>query len=564
MVEDYTDAEIVALINNRGGHDATKVYAAYAAALAHKGAPTVLLVQTVKGWTLGPNFEARNATHQMKKLNHDELEAFRTRLGLPITDEQLAADLPPYYHPGADSPEVQYALARRQELGGSLPKRVDKAAPLVVPRDNRGFTDLRKGSGKQAAATTMVFVRLLKDLVRDKEFGKRLVPVIPDEARTFGIDAMFPSAKIYNPHGQTYDPVDRELLLSYRENVSGQILHEGINEAGSMASVIAAGTSYATHGEHMIPVFVFYSMFGFQRVGDLTWAMGDQMGRGFLHRRHRRPHHAQRRGPAARGRPLAAAVLDQPRAACRTTRRSASRSPTSSRRRSTGCTASATTPSTTTSPSTTSRRRSRPSPSSTACARASSAASTATRPRRRSTATTCGPRSSCSRPAPASTGRSRPRSCSRRTGAWPPTCGRPPAGPSCAATRSRPTSGTCCTPTSEQRVPYVTQCLEPAQGPVVAVSDWMKAVPDQIAPWVPQGLRSLGTDGFGRSDTRPALRRFFKVDAESTVLAALAELSKRGEVKHESLAEAIAKYGLNEAITVEFAKDEASANEPGA
>ena len=247
-----------------------------------------------------------------------------------------------------DSPEVQYVLARRAALGGSLPKRVNRAKALEIPHDNRGFTDLRKGSGKQKAATTMTFVRLLKDLMRDKSIGNRIVPIIPDEARTFGIDAMFPTAKIYSPHGQTYEPVDHDLLLSYRENVSGQILHEGINEAGSMASVIAAGSSYATHGEHMIPVFVFYSMFGFQRVGDMTWAMSRPAGPRLPARRHRRPYDAQRRGPAARGRPLAAARLDQPGAACRTTRRSASRSPTSSRRASSACTASATTPSTTT------------------------------------------------------------------------------------------------------------------------------------------------------------------------------------------------------------------------
>jgi pyruvate dehydrogenase E1 component len=563
MVEDLTDAEVVDLINNRGGHDAGKVYAAYAAALAHKGAPTVLLVQTVKGWTLGPDFEARNATHQMKKLNKDELKAFRTRLGLPITDEELSADLPPYYHPGPESPEVQYAMARRAELGGSVPKRVENAAPLVVPRDNRGFADLRKGSGKQAAATTMVFVRLLKDLVRDKQFGKRLVPVIPDEARTFGIDAMFPSAKIYNPHGQTYDPVDRELLLSYRENVSGQILHEGINEAGSMASVIAAGTSYATHGEHMIPVFVFYSMFGFQRVGDLTWAMGDQMGRGFLVGA--TAGRTTLNGEGLQHEDGHSLLLSSTNPAC------LSYDPAfgfeisylveEALDRMYG-------------------ERNEP-----VYYYLTVYNEPALQPAEPEIE---GLREGIIRglyryqTAPAVEGddlRPRVQLLSSGTGihwalkaqqllaqdwgvaadVWSATSWTELRRDALAADEWNLLH-----PDDEQRVPYVTQCLEPTQGPVIAVSDWMKAVPDQIAPWVPQGLRSLGTDGFGRSDTRPALRRFFRVDAESTVLAALSELSKRGEVKHESLAEAIAKYGLNDAITVEFAKDEASANEPGA
>src|SRR5690606_13281443 len=196
-------------------------------------------------------------------------------------DSALEGDLPPYYHPGEDDPEIQYMKERRAALGGVLPKRVNRAKPLKLPGDEvyKGFT---KGSGKQQVATTMAFVRLLKDLMRDKEIGFRFVPIIPDEARTFGMDAMFPTAKIYSPVGQTYDPVDRDLLLSYKEAVDGQILHEGISEAGSMASFIAAGTSYATHGEHMIPVYVFYSMFGWQRTGDQMWQLADQMGRGFL------------------------------------------------------------------------------------------------------------------------------------------------------------------------------------------------------------------------------------------------------------------------------------------
>ena len=217
----------------------------------------------------------------MKKLTKADLKAFRDRLYLPITDEALDADLPPYYHPGEKSDEIQYMKERRAALGGALPKRVVRAKPLTLPGDD-AYAELRAGSGKQQVATTMAIVRLFKDLMKDKEIGKRFVPIIPDEARTFGLDAIFPTAKIYSPHGQEYEAVDRDLLLSYKESTTGQILHEGISEAGSMASLIAAGTSYATHGEPMIPFYIFYSMFGFQRTGDQFWQLADQLGRGFV------------------------------------------------------------------------------------------------------------------------------------------------------------------------------------------------------------------------------------------------------------------------------------------
>ena len=279
MVEHLSDDELRNL--SRGGHDYRKVYAAFKAAREHTGQPTVILAHTIKGWTLGPDFEARNATHQMKKLTVAELKEFRDRLYLPIPDAALEAELPPYYHPGEDSDEIQYMRERRAALGGVLPRRVVRAKPLTLPSDSV-YDELRKGSGKQAVATTMAFVRLLKELMKDPEIGDRFVPIIPDEARTFGMDSLFPTAKIYSPHGQTYEAVDRNLLLSYKESVKGQILHEGISESGAMGSVIAAGTSYATHATHMIPVYVFYSMFGWQRTGDEMWALGDQLGRGFL------------------------------------------------------------------------------------------------------------------------------------------------------------------------------------------------------------------------------------------------------------------------------------------
>ncbi|MDQ3886950.1 MAG: pyruvate dehydrogenase (acetyl-transferring), homodimeric type, partial [Actinomycetota bacterium] len=281
LVRDLSDAQIWNL--KRGGHDYRKVYAAYLAAAGHHGQPTVILAKTVKGYGLGSSFESRNATHQMKKLTLRDLKAFRDAQRIPLTDAQLEENptLPPYYHPGEDAPEIQYLLARRRALGGFLPERRTKSRTLVLPGDSV-YEALRRGSGKQEVATTMAFVRLLRDLAKDPEIGPRLVPIIPDEARTFGMDSMFPTQKIYNPHGQLYTSVDAELLLAYRESEQGQILHEGINEAGSTASFTAAGTSYATHGEPMIPVYIFYSMFGFQRTGDGLWAAADQMARGFL------------------------------------------------------------------------------------------------------------------------------------------------------------------------------------------------------------------------------------------------------------------------------------------
>ena len=279
MVAGMTDDQILHL--GRGGHDHRKIFAAFKAAQEHKGQPTVILAQTVKGWTLGPNFEGRNATHQMKKLTVEDLKRFRDRLHIPISDRELESGLPPYYHPGRTSEEIQYMHDRRSSLDGYVPTRVVRAKPLDLP-DDKAYASVKKGSGHQAIATTMAFVRLLKDLMRDKGIGSRFVPIAPDEYRTFGMDSLFPSAKIYSPLGQQYESVDRELLLAYKESPTGQMLHDGISEAGCTASLIAAGSAYATHGEPLIPVYVFYSMFGFQRTGDQFWQMADQLARGFV------------------------------------------------------------------------------------------------------------------------------------------------------------------------------------------------------------------------------------------------------------------------------------------
>jgi len=276
LVEHLSDDELAKL--RRGGHDYRKVYAAYAAAVAHTGAPVVILAKTVKGWALGPGIEGRNVTHQAKKLTQDELKIFRDRLQLPIPDEQLKEA--PYYHPGPESPEIAYMLERRNELGGVVPRRVVQPKPLPQAAD-AAYAELFAGADRPAS-TTMAFSRLLRNLVRDPQIGKRIVPIIPDEARTFGMDPLFKEVGIYNPLGQRYTAVDQELLLSYVEATDGQILEEGITEAGAMADFTAAATSYATHGEPMIPFYTFYSMFGFQRTGDQIWAFGDARGRGFM------------------------------------------------------------------------------------------------------------------------------------------------------------------------------------------------------------------------------------------------------------------------------------------
>ncbi len=279
MVEHLSDADIERL--PRGGHDYRKVYAAFDAAQKHTGQPTVILAHTIKGWLL-ESFQGRNATHQMKKLTKDDLKGFRDRLNIPVSDAQIEGDdLAPFYHPGEDSEEIQYMRARRDALSGGLPSRRVDPVSVKLPEPDT-YSALSKGSGKQQIATTMAFVRLLRDLMKDPEIGRRIVPIAPDEYRTFGMDSMFPSAKIYNPAGQTYESVDRKLLLAYKESEKGQLLHEGISEAGAMASAIAAGSAYSTHGEPMIPVYLFYSMFGFQRTADSIWAMADQLARGFL------------------------------------------------------------------------------------------------------------------------------------------------------------------------------------------------------------------------------------------------------------------------------------------
>jgi pyruvate dehydrogenase E1 component len=549
MVAHMSDDELRGL--SRGGHDYRKVYAAFKAAREHVGQPTVILTHTIKGWTLGKDFEARNATHQMKKLTVAELKEFRDRLYLPIPDSALEAELPPYYHPGEDSDEIQYMRERRAALGGVLPRRVVRAKPLNLPSDSV-YDELRKGSGKQAVATTMAFVRLLKELMKDPEIGERFVPIIPDEARTFGMDSLFPTAKIYSPHGQTYDAVDRNLLLSYKESEKGQILHEGISESGAMGSVIAAGSSYATHGTHMIPVYVFYSMFGWQRTGDEMWLLGDQLGRGFL------------LGATAGRTTLAgeglqhndghSLLLASVSEACVSYDCAWAFELAYVMRDALGRMYEAT-------PEhpdgenifyyLTVYNEPYPQPAEPQDVPGGPAA------------LEDGILHGLYRYSPAaSDGASAPRAQVLASGVtvrealraqellatdwgvsadvWSATSWTELRREALASE-----SWNMLHPDETPRVPYVTSVLADAAGPVVAVSDWIKAVPDQIARWVPGTFTSLGTDGFGFSDTRPAARRFFHVDAESITVAVLWELARSGAVDAGFPAQAIAKYRLD-------------------
>nr|WSW69628.1 pyruvate dehydrogenase (acetyl-transferring), homodimeric type [Streptomyces sp. NBC_00995] len=531
-----TDAKIAECFHtSRGGHEARKVYAAYRAALEHKGAPTVILAQTVKGYTLGPGFESRNANHQMKKLDGKQFRAMRDLLELPIPDAKLDEGLVPYGHPGADSPEVRYLQERRAALGGPAPARRVHAVALPAPEE-RAFAALKKGSGKQELATTMAFVRLAKDLMRDKETGKRWVPIVPDEARTFGMEALFPSAGIYSPLGQTYDPVDRDQLMYYKEAKDGQVLNEGITEAGAMADFIAASTSYATHGEPMIPFYIFYSMFGWQRTGDQFWQLGDQLGRGFvvgatagrttltgegLQHADGHSHLIASTNPASLNYDPAFAyeiavivqdglrrmygpdaenvfyyltVYNEPKPQPAMPEGIEEGILKGLYRFKEGTPAKADSP------------RVQLMASGTAIHWALEA--------QELLAADWGVTADV----------------------WSAT--------SWGELRRDALECDEALLRGELRVPYVTQALEGAPGPVLAVSDWMRQVPDQISQWVEQDWTSLGTDGFGLSDTRDAARRHFGVDPQSIAVAALAQLARRGEVPASAVKEARERYGL--------------------
>jgi pyruvate dehydrogenase E1 component len=534
LVQHLSDEDLKRL--RRGGHDYRKLYAAYATALELKDAPVVILAKTVKGWMLGGAVEARNVTHQAKKLSDEELKMFRDRLQLPIADKEIREGDAPYFHPGEDSDEVEYMRARRKELGGFVPERRVRAAKVPPPKEDI-VAEFARGSKDQPVATTMAFVRVLRKLMRDENIGDRVVPIIPDEARTFGMEALFPEFKIYAAHGQLYEPVDAEHLLAYRESQKGQILEEGITEAGSMGSFTAAGSSYATHGEPTIPFFIFYSMFGFQRIGDLIWSAGDQRCRGFLlgatHGR------TTLTGEGLQHDDGHSLLLATTNPAC------FSYDP----------------------------------------AFAYETAVIVRDGLRRMLeggedvlyyiALYNEPYSQPELPEGAEDGIVKGlylyREGANKTKHRVQVFGSGPILMHALRAQellaeNHEVSADVWSATSYQqlredaleverhnrfhpeeapRQPYVASVLENRDGPVVAATDAMKAVADQIARWVPQPFISLGTDGFGRSDTRAALRRFFEIDAEHITVAALAALARAGEIKPEAVTDAIKGYDID-------------------
>ncbi|MFD6419048.1 pyruvate dehydrogenase (acetyl-transferring), homodimeric type [Streptomyces sp. NPDC060194] len=525
---------------SRGGHEPRKVFAAYKAALAHKGAPTVILAQTVKGHTLGTGFASKNANHQMKKLTVDEFKGMRDLLELPIPDSAFVDGVVPYGHPGADSPEVRYLQERRAALGGPAPARRTHAVPALPMPADKSFAAFDKGSGSQSVATTMAFVRLVKDLVRDKQSGKRWVPIVPDEARTFGMESLFPSLGIYSPKGQTYEPVDRDQLMYYKEAVDGQILNEGITEAGSMADFIAASTAYSTHGETMIPFYIFYSMFGWQRTADQMWQLADQLGKGFLvgatagrtTLTGEGLQHADGHSPVIAATNPAALTYD-PAFAYEVAaivkdglRRMYGDQPEDVFYYLTVY------------------NEPMPQPAKPAGVDEGIVKGLY----RFNTAESAGltVRANAPRLQLMSSGTAihwaldAQRKLAEEWGVaadvWSAT--------SWTELRRDALEADAALLRGEERTPYIQQALIGAEGPVLAVTDYMRQLPDQIAQWVRQDYSSLGADGFGLSDTREAARRHFGVDAESIVVAALAQLARRGEVAVTAVKEARERYGL--------------------
>ena len=542
MVSHLSDAELQSL--PRGGHDYRKLYAAYRAAVEFTGSgrPTAILCKTVKGWTLGPEIEGRNATHQIKKMSVDQLRALRERLHLEdeITDAMLEADEPPYYRPAEDSIEYQYMVERRRALGGLIPRRSSAVRRKIQLPSDDAFAEFAAGSGEQAVSTTMGFTRLLRNLARDKGFGERVVPIIPDEARTFGMDSLFRELKIYASQGQKYEPVDHDLLLKYAEATDGQILEEGITEAGSMASFIAAGTAYATRGIEMVPFYTFYSMFGFQRVGDLIWQAADARTRGFLlgatagrttllgeGLQHQDGHSLLLASavPAVRAYDPAFAyeVATIVREGIREMYGPEPRDEFFYL---------------------TLYNENHPMPA--MPAREGLAAEImrglyrwqeAPGGARRATILFSGSAHGAARAAAAELHERHDVSCDL----WSATSYKALREEALEVERWNRLH-----PTQSAREPLVSRLLSDGDHPIVAVSDFMRIVPEQVARFLPnRQFVPLGTDGMGRSDTREALRRHFEVDAAHVVVAVLSALAQRGAVKLSAVDEAIRRHGID-------------------
>ncbi len=533
MVKDLTDEQLEKL--RRGGHDPEKIYPAYKAAVENRGSPTVILAKTVKGYGLGEAGEGRNITHQQKKLNEDELKEFRTRFSIPISDEEVVRA--PFYKPPDDSPEIKYLQERRRELGGYLPKREVNCEPLEPPSESI-FEEFYKGSRGRPAATTMAIVRMLSKMLKDENIGKFIVPIVPDEARTFGMESLFRQVGIYSHAGQLYEPVDAETLLFYKEAKDGQILEEGITEAGSMSSFIAAGTAYATHGINMIPFFIFYSMFGFQRIGDLVWAAGDSRAKGFMV------------GGTAGRTTLAGEGLQHQDGH--------------------------------------SHLLAYPVPNlkSYDPAYAYEIAVILQEGIRRMyinqenifyyLTVMNEPYEQPPMPEGSREGILRGMYKFRASGlrdaelhaqlfgsgtilnevlkaqdvlgekygvaadVWSVTSYKELYRDGCEDERWNMLH-----PSEIRRVPYITQCIKDAPGVFVAASDYVMALPDSISQWLPRPLVSLGTDGFGRSGSRKALRDFFEVDWRYITLAVLASLTWENKIGTDTVEKAIKDLDIN-------------------
>ncbi len=537
MVSHLSDEELVKL--RRGGHDPVKVYAAYKrASMTHNGRPTVILAKTIKGYGLGEAGEGKNITHQQKKLNEQELIEFRNRFGIPISDEDVAKA--PFYKPADDSAEMRYLRQRREALGGSVPARTQKADPLDTPTVD-DYEEFLKGSDGREVSTTMAFVRFLGKLLRDKKIGKYLVPIVPDESRTFGMEGLFRQVGIYAHAGQLYEPVDAETVLYYKEATDGQILEEGITEAGSMASFMAAGTAYSTRGIPMIPVFIYYSMFGFQRIGDQIWAAGDMRARGFLlggtagrttlngeglQHQDGHSHLLASAYPNVRAYDPAFAYEiatlflhgmrkmfhDQEDCIYYMTLENENYEH----------------------PAMPDGEEIRE-----GIVRGIYPYRTVEGDSDKPAVTLLGSGSIL-------------REVLRAQEILADKYGLGSTVHSATSYNELRRDALACDrwnrlhPTEEPRVPYVARALSDGQDrPVIASSDYVKAVPEQIARWVPGGMAILGTDGFGRSESRPALRRHFEIDAESVVIETLYRLARKGKMDADQVAAAIKDLGVD-------------------
>lgn len=532
LVENYSDEQLRKL--GRGGHDPEKVHAAFKAAAENKNAPTVILAATIKGYGLGEAGEGRNITHQQKKLNEDELREFRSRFGIPISDDDCV-DVP-FHKPADDSREIVYLKERRKALGGSLPARRAEFTKIKAP-PRADFKDFFKGSGEDSVSTTMSMVGILRRLLQDKTLGKWIVPIIPDEARTFGMDAFFKPFGIYSNVGQLYEPVDAKTLLAYREAKNGQILEEGITEAGALSSFIAAGTAYATHGIPTIPFFTFYSMFGFQRVGDLIWAAADMRTKGFLlggtagrttlageglQHQDGHSHLLASTVPTVRAYDPAFAY-EQALVVQDGIRRMYEAGEDCFYYITLG-------------------NENYPMP---ALPEGAEEGVLRGMYRLRAAPSNKGHRAHLfgSGSILRETLRAQDILAERygvAADVWSVTSYKELRTDALEAERWNLLH-----PAEKPRVPYVQQLLGKEKGPFIAATDYMKLVPEMIQRWVPGGLIPLGTDGFGRSEGRKALRRFFEVDAEFITLATLAELARRGEIKPAVAQQAVKDLGID-------------------